>query len=134
MTANTSPIFTLTPVVGMAQIATANPNRDGSGSLATVLTGGADGTRVQRVTVKATGTTTAGMVRLYIGDNAGTPNVRLWREILVTAITASATVAAFEYTLELLAERAMILPSGYTLRASTEKAEGFNVIAEGGHY
>lgn len=131
MTANTTPIFTLTPHIGMVAIATANTNRDGTGTIGTVLTAAANGTRISRIQIKATVTTTAGTIRLYIYDGA---NYFLWREILTSAITVSATVAAFEYILELLAERALVLPSGYSLRASTEKAENYNIIAEGGDY
>lgn len=131
MTANTVPIFTLTPVVGCAAIATANTARDGSGTIGAVLTAGANGTRISRISVKATVTTTAGVVRLWIYTGAA---YFLWKEITVTALTVSATVNAFEYSLELLGERALVLPSGYSLRASTEKAENFNVIAEGGQY
>jgi len=134
MAANTAPIFTLTPVAGVAQISTANTNRDGSGTLGTVLTGATYGTRIHRITIKATVSTTAGMVRLFIGDDAGTPNIYLWREIPVTAITVSATAAGFSYILSLQGEAALILPAGYTLRASTHNAETFNVVAEGGTY
>jgi len=131
MAANTSPIFTLTPVIGMAAISTANTNRDGTGTIVTVLAGGTDGTRIHRITIKAIVTTTAGMIRLYI-DN-GT-SIILWREILVTAITASGTVAAFEEEILLDGEEALILPATYELQASTNNAEAFNVIAEGGNY
>lgn len=131
MTANISPIFTLTPRADSVAIATANTNRDGTGTIGTVLTAGASGTRISRITIKATVTTTAGTIRLYIYTGA---DYFLWREILVTAITASAIVAAFEYTLELLGERALVLPNAYSLRASTEKAENFNIVAEGGDY
>ena len=131
MTANFKPIFTLTPRIGVVAIATANTGRDGTGTIGTVITAGANGTRIHRVSVKATVTTTAGVVRLFIYDGAA---YFLWREITVTALTVSATVNSFEYNLELLNERAMILPSGYSLRASTEKSENINVIAEGGDY
>ena len=131
MAANLEPIYTLTPVVGCVAIATANTGRDGSGTIGTVLTAGAAGTRISRITIKATVTTTAGTIRLFIYTGS---TYFLWREILTTAITVSATVAAFEYTLELFDERALVLPTGYSLRASTEKAENFNVTAEGGDY
>jgi hypothetical protein len=131
MAANTTPIFTLTPVVGCVAIATANTARDGSGTIGTVLTAGAEGTRIHRITMKATVTTTAGVIRLWI--YTGTTYF-LWREITTVAYTVSATVNAWEYVLELLGERALILPTGYSLRASTEKAENCNVVAEGGNY
>jgi len=132
MAANTSPIFTFTPKIGMVQISTANTNRDGTGTLGTVITGATDGTRITRIVVKAIVTTTAGMVRLFIED--GSSNIHLWREVVVTAITVAASVGGFVAVLEFLDDRALILPSGYMLKASTHNAETFNVIAEGGDY
>lgn len=129
MAANTTPIFTITPKIGMAQISTANTNLDGIGTLGTVITGTANGTRINRIDIVATGTTTAGMVRLFISDGT---NHRLWREVPVTAITPSATVQAFQD--EVVPTEPLVLPSGYSLRASTHNAETFNVIAHAGDY
>jgi hypothetical protein len=56
-----TPVLYNVPEVGRARIATANSNRDGFGTLDTVLTATAD-MRIERVTIEATGTTTAGMV------------------------------------------------------------------------
>lgn len=131
MTANTTPIFTLTPQTACVAIATANTARDGTGTIGTVLTAGANGTRIHRITIKATVTTTAGTIRLYVYTGAA---YFLWREIATTAITVGANTPAFEYTLELLGERGLVLPTGYSLRASTEKAENYNIIAEGGDF
>jgi len=130
MVANTEPIFSLTPVVGMVEIDTANTNLDGTGTIGTVLTGSTDGTRVTKIRIQATVTTTAGMVRLYIDDGA----IYLWKEVVVDAITIDADTEAFSYILELFGERALVLPSGYILKASTNIGENFNVIAEGGNY
>ncbi|TFV34544.1 hypothetical protein E4K66_30730 [Bradyrhizobium frederickii] len=80
------------------------------------------------IVIKAIVTTTAGMVRLYIYDGT---NTRLWREVPVSAITPSASVAAFASYLNLALEP-LILPSGYSLRASTHNAETFNIVATGG--
>jgi hypothetical protein len=131
MAANTSPVFPLTPVIGHGQVSVANANRDGTGTLVDVLTGATNGTRVQRITVKATVTTTAGMVRLFLYNGSVT---RLWKEIEVTAITPSATVKSFANEIELFGELALHLPANHILRAATHNAETFNVIAEGGNY
>lgn len=131
MSANTSPIFTLTPVIGFAQVSVANANRDGTGTMENVVTGAANGTRISRITIKAVGTVTAGMIRLFLYNGSAT---RLWREITVAATTPSATAMSFSYILDLRGEDALVLPSGYILKASTEKAETFNVFAEGGDY
>ena len=134
MAANTTPIFTLTPIIGKANVGTANTARDGTGTLATILTGATAGTRIVRITITATVTTTAGMVRLFIGDDAGTPVIHLWREVNVSAVTVSASMAGFSSTISLSGESSLILPANYTLRASTHNAENFTVIAEAGAY
>ena len=131
MPANQIPIYVVTPRIGAVSIATANANRDGTGTIGTVFTAGSNGSRITKIRIKAAVTTTAGTIRLYIYDGS---TYFLWMEILVTAITASAIVAAFEDETYLPGEKALVLPSGYSLRASTEKAETFKVIAEGGDY
>ena len=134
MAANTTPIFIITPRVGMVRMSTANTGRDGSGTLNDVITGGTNGTRIDRVVFHATSTTTAGMVRLFIYD--GTNN-RFWFETSVTAITPSGTVAAWTYTLVSPDPQVplLVLPStSYVLRAATNNNETFDVIAHGGDF
>ena len=113
---------------GMVSISTANANLDGTGTLGTVLTAGAlNGCQVASVTVKAAGTVTEGMVRLFIYDGT---NTRLIQEIAVAATTFSGTNPAnptFEYTWNCN----ILLEAGYILKASTVNAESFNVIAQG---
>lgn len=129
MAANTSPLFTLAPKIGVAQISTANTARDGTGTMGTVITGATNGTRINRVDIKAIVTTTAGMIRLFIHDGT---NARLIKEISVSALTPSGTVQAF--SAEWVPEEPLVLPSGYSLRASTHNAETFNVFAHAGDY
>lgn len=107
---------------GSGQISVANTNRNGTGTLVTVFTGATNGSRVDDIYIVATGTTTAGVVRLFISDGS---NIRLWQEILVTAITPSTTVAVWSYT---LLNQALLLENGWSLQASTNNAETFNVL------
>jgi len=130
MAANSTPIFTITPVAGIGQITTANTLRDGSGSnFVTIKTAGSFGTRIEYIRVVATGTVTTGVVRLWIND--GSTNF-LWKELLVTATTPSTSVEVF--TVEYIPTKALVLPSGYSLKATTHNTETFNVIAHGGDY
>lgn len=131
MSQNRSPIFVETPNIGMGQVSAANTNRDGTGTVVTLFTAGAKGSRVHRVRIKAAGTTTAGMIRLFIHDGT---NFRFWKEIPVTAITPSATVESFEAEEYMPGELALVLPAGWTIRGSTHNAETFNVFIEGGDY
>ena len=111
---------------GIGQVATANTNLDGSGTLGTILTAASNGTLIQTVTIKAIVNTTAGMIRLFIYN--GTTNFLL-TEIPVSAVTKSGTARSF--TNGALFGNDFALKSGYLLKASTEIGETFNVIAEG---
>lgn len=125
------PQFASVPKVGIATISTANTNRDGTGTIGTVLTAGTNGTRLRRITIQATGTTTAGMVRLYLHDGT---TAQLYLETPVTAVTPSGTVLAYSVTYNEnvdFSQLPLTIPSGYSLRASTQNAETFKVIAEG---
>ena len=124
---NTSPRFIVDGRSDRIQIATANTNLDGTGTLGDIITGGSQGTHVQMIRFKAEGTTTAGMLRLYIYDTVTT---NLLKEFLVAAITPSATVQSFE--VEWIPSVNLILASGEILRCSTEKAESFTAFAFGG--
>ena len=131
---SSAPAYAATPRCAIGQVLTANPNRDGTGTIATIFTAGASGSRIDRVAVEAISTTTAGMVRLYIHNGT---TAFLYDEILVTPITPSSTVKAFQATCEAVTKPnlyPLVLPTGYSLRASTEKAETFNVTAIGGDF
>jgi hypothetical protein len=105
-----------------AQVTTANTNRNGTGTIVSVMTGATNGTRIDDIYIVATGTTTAGVVRLFISDGT---NIRLWQEVLVPAITPSTTVAVFSAA---LLNQALILENGWSLQASTNNSETFNIL------
>jgi hypothetical protein len=125
----TAPAYAATPNTGFVNISTANTARDGTGTLGIVFTAGASGSRIDRITITARATTTAGVVRLYISDGT---NHALYSEHLVSAITPSATVAVF--ATEIIPNIPITLKSGQTLRASTHNAESFTVAAFGGDF
>lgn len=131
MPANTAPIFPLTPIIGIANISSAVTTRTVTGvtGLTSVKAGGTNGTRVDQISIQATATTTAGIVRLWLYSGSG--NAQLFQETLITAITPSATLAAFSTS---ITYSTLLIPNGWTLYASTEKAEAFNVILYGGDY
>jgi hypothetical protein len=123
---STSPQFATTPRIAIGQLSAANTNRDGTGTLVNIITGVSTGTKIQEVVVQATGTTTAGMVRLYLFD--GTNN-RLFDEFVVSAITVGASTAGFRVA---KTYDNLTLPSAsWILKASTHNAETFNVTALG---
>lgn len=123
----TRPSYTSTPFQDRADVSASNAGRDGSGTIVDI--GGvapAAGRLIEKIVVQATATTTAGTVRLFVHNGA---NYRLWREVAVTAITASASVSAFRFA-EVL-DVPLILPSGHKLAASSHNAETFEVWAQG---
>ncbi len=126
---NTMPLQTGLPNVGMARTSTANANRDGTGTLSTILTAGANGSKVARIFVKATATTTAGMIRLYKTDNAGA-NPRLFREYIVTAITPSASIKTWENE-ELIDDD---IVGGCLIKGAPHNAEQFDFIISSWDY
>jgi len=121
-----SPIYFTTPVAGLGQVSAANTGRDGSGTLVDILTGATAGTKIEEVRIKATVSTTGGMVRLFIYD--GSSVTRLFDEVPIAAATVSATVEADE---TVVFYDNLVLPNGYILRAATHNAEAINVIAIG---
>jgi hypothetical protein len=137
MPANTAPIFTLVPEVswGTTAITTANTAKDGTGTVLTVLTAGANGSYVQRVRFRPSGTSVQTVARLFINNgstNATAANNILFDEITLSAITVSETAAqpSFEIPLN------FALPAGYVLNITigTTVAAGWYVSAIGGDY
>lgn len=131
---STTANYAATPNLGLAAISTANTNRDGTGTIGTVLTAGASGSRIDAVMLKATGTTTAGMIRLFVHNGT---TAYLLNEIPVLANTPSSTAPAWEVQLNgstMSQLFPIILPTGYSLRAATNNAETFNVLAVGGDF
>ena len=115
--------YAATPRTAVGQVTTANTARNGTGTIATIFTGGSSGSRIDDISIVATGTTTAGVVRLFLND--GTTSYLL-QEILVTAITPSTTVQVFSF--QLLNQAIILASSSWSLRASTNNAETFNIL------
>lgn len=122
-----TPIFAQAVRHAVATIATANTNRDGSGTLGTIFTADAtDGSLLDFVEAVAIGATTAGVIRLFIHNGSA---AFLWRELLVSAITPSVSVAVWSALVDCRGPdgRGRSLPAGWSLRAATHIAESFNV-------
>lgn len=121
-----SPSFAVTPRVASVNISTANTNRDGTGTVATLITGASTGTRIAELVVKAKVTTTAGMVRVFLHDGT---NFWFFDEISVAAATVSASVQATRVSIRY---DNLILPNAsWSIRVSTHNAESIDVTALG---
>lgn len=119
---STSAQYASTVQSASAQVTTANTNRNGTGTIVSVFSAGASGSRVDDIYIVATGTTTAGVVRLFISDGT---NIRLWQEIIVAAVTPSTTQAVWSAS---LFNQGLLLKSGWSLQASTNNSETFNIL------
>jgi hypothetical protein len=120
------PVFAVTPRIGAVNVATANTNRDGSGTVATLITGASTGTRIAEIVVKARVTTTAGMVRAYLYDGT---TYRFLDEYSIAAATVSASVQGTRVS---TTYTNLILPSAsWSIVVSTHNAESIDVIALG---
>jgi len=137
MPANTAPIFSLTPKTswGTTAITTANTAVDGTGTVLSVYTAGSNGSFVQRVRFRPSGTSVQTVARLFINNgstNATAANNILFDEITLSAITISQTAAqpSFEIPMN------FALPAGYVLNVTigTTVAAGWYVSAIGGDY
>lgn len=122
-----NPQYVGTPKSPTAAISTANTNRDGTtGTYGTLMTAGANGSRIDRINVTATGTTTAGMIRFFVGS-------ALIKELPVMAQTASATIPT--WSADLTFDNGLVLQASAVLKVSTNNAEAFAVtVLSGGDF
>lgn len=121
-----TPAYASTPKVGAASLSTADSSRTAPTNVGTVFTAGTSGSRIDRATIHATGTTTQGLVRLFLHDGS---TYRLIKEVQVLPVTPSTTQAAFAS--DLTFDGGINIASGWSLRATTSNSEAFTVTAFG---
>lgn len=137
MPANTSPIFSIAPRTtwGTTAITTANTAKDGTGTVLSVFTAGFNGSYVQRIRFRPSGTAVQTVARVFInnGSSNSTPsNNILWDEITLAAISISENTAQTTFEIPLN----FGLPAGYVLNVTigTSVAAGYYVSTIGGDY
>lgn len=114
---------------GIVNISEENGNLDGTGAMGVVLTAPSSssmngGTFLLRVNVKAIESTRQGMVRLFIGDST--------KKYLATEIKIPATtVTDIEPAYRTECYMNFYLKPNLSLYASTQYANGFNIMVEG---
>ena len=126
-----APAFAATPRIGATTVSTANTNRDGTGTIATVITGVTAGTKINEVVLKATDNPADSVVCLFLYDGS---TYSLFDEIDIgDPAAASTTVTGYRTSVRY---DNLILPSSsWSLRASITVAPTagvVNVIALGG--
>jgi hypothetical protein len=124
-----NPQYADNPRSESVEISASNTNRDGTGTIVQLIQAvGEIGTIVDRIYIKATGTTTAGMFRIFKREGSG--SWKLYDEIPVTAITPSASLPTFRVILNV----GEVLKSGDSFGVSTHNAESFIAHAFGGDF
>src|SRR3972149_6990574 len=91
----TDPVFASTPKVGSALPTTPDTSLTAPTNQVTVLTAATAGTKIEEVRVQGVGTTVAGVLNLFRYDGA---TYHLIDQVLITAVTSSATALAFQQT------------------------------------
>lgn len=145
MPANTSPIFPLTPKVAWATITAANTAKDGTGTVSTIFTAGADGSRIDQIKVRALGTNVATVMRFFVNNgstNATATNNSLIHEVTVAATTLTETAALVDnnVTITVNTTETVVpipyLPAGYKINATigTAVAAGLAITVHGADY
>lgn len=124
-----TPAFIKTPRIATVNVATANTNIDGTGTITELIAGATGGTRVLEITAKGAATTAAANINIFLTTNSGT-TYRLFDTIAVTAVTTGNTTPTFRgrttYTNLVLAS------SSDRIGITTTISQSTNVIALGG--
>lgn len=139
MPANTNPIFTLTPKIGIASVSAANTASDGSGSLTTLFSAGVNGSRVEKIrytNAQATAAASSAMViRFFITDTGGANPTLLAEVALATATRSTSAVGASGI---LTFTNGLVIPSGTIIKVIQSVYAGaqdlMHYVAEGGDY
>jgi len=116
----TRPAFATVINVGVANFSAANTARDGSGTINTVFTPGASGSKLNRIVIKAEDDMADCVVILWL--KVGGSTWFLWKEIDPgDGANADNTTPGYEYELS-LADRDINLPSGCLVGATVTVA------------
>jgi len=145
MPANTQPIFPLTPKVSWGTVTTANTAKDGTGTVVTVFTAGADGSRIDQIKVRALGTNVATVIRFFVNNgstNATAANNSLVHDTTIAATTNTETAALVDNNILLTVNTTETvppipyLPAGYKINITigTTVAAGLQVTVWGADY
>ena len=137
MAINTSPIFSKKGDIqwSTAPLTAANTAKDGTGTVATVFTAGADGAFAQKLVARALGTNVATVLRLFLnngGSNTTAANNVMIAEMTLPATTLSEVSAQPPYEMPLN----FALPAGYKLNCTlgTAVTAGYALAVVGGSY
>lgn len=136
---NINPVFTLTPNIGICNVAAANTASDGSGALVTLFTAGAQGSMVFRIrytNAQASAAASSAMVIKFFITDTGGANPTLLCEAALPVITR--TVAVIGATGIYTFTDGVVIPSGTLIKVCQSVYAGvqdlMHYAAEGGNF
>lgn len=127
-----TPVFASVPRTAVAAVSTANTNRDGTGTIATIFTAGSSGSKVNEIVLAATGDPADSVVVLYLHDGSTAwdfDEVDLGNPAAGSTTVSPYRVRRFYDNLN--------LPNGWSIRGSITvalTAGVVNIFAHGGDY
>jgi hypothetical protein len=128
----TTPAFAATPNNSAVDVVTANTNRDGTGTIATVFTAGASGSKIEEIVAKCTGDPADCTLVFYLHDGS---NYFIYDEWDIgNPAAGSTTVASYR---EARTYENLLLKTGWSLRCSITVAltsGSFKIHAFGGDF
>lgn len=135
MPANISPIFPLTPKAAWCTLTTANIAKDGTGTVGTCFTAGANGARVDFLKVRALGSNVATVLRVFVNNGADS-TVAANNSLLTEVTIAATTLSEVAMLVDNLITLDMSIPAGYKINVTngTTVAAGLQVTGLGGDY
>lgn len=107
-----APTFAATPNVGSIALGGFDTSLTAPSTIVTLITGAANGTKVEEIILQGTGTTVAGVCNIFLYDGS---TYHLYDQILITAVTSSTIAIAFRQNKQCAN---LIVKNGWTLRAS----------------
>lgn len=136
MSQNTKPIFPLVPEVTWATVSAANTATDGTGTVVTVFTAGANGSRVDYLSCSALGTNVTTVMRVFI--NNGSANSTASNNVLFTEQPLPSTTATNSNLIgpQMITPLNISLPAGFKINVvlGTAVSAGWAIAAVGGDY
>ena len=130
------PIFAQTPIFTVgATVTTANTAKDGTGTVVLIYTAGVNGSRIDNIKVRSTGTAVATALRVFVNNgatNATATNNSLYVEATIAATTLSEVAALVDNLIPMN----ISLPATYRVYVTigTTVATPLQVSAAGGDY
>ena len=126
-----NPAFIGTPRLTVASLSAANTALDGTGTITSLMTGAATGTRVLEINMQCSATSAAALVNIFLSTDSGS-TWTLFDQIAVTAATVSNTVRANR---NIATYTNLILPDAtYRIGVTTTIAQATRVWAMGGDF